>query len=309
MGIWAWALIFCASLGVLVVAANMFINAAERIGKTLGMPPFLIGVLLVGFGTSLPELVSSIMAVHAGSSKIVVGNVLGSNVTNIFLILGIAGVVGGTFTVKIDLLKFDIPVMIGAAFVLSLMISNGRFSLGEGIICLMMLSIYLTVMLSGNEGTAESSPAEPATLRTWAILLTSVVGIFLGAKYTVESIIEIAKIVNIAVETIAMSAVALGTSLPEIVVAIAAIRKGQPEIVIGNVVGSNIFNTFAVMGIPALIGPIAIPEGVLDFSVPVFLAATMMHVFVTVDKRVTKAEGAFLLCFYLFFIGRLFNWM
>jgi len=103
--------------------------------------------------------------------------------------------------------------------------------------------------------------------------------------------------------------VALGTSLPEIVVAIAAVRKGQPEIVIGNVVGSNIFNTFAVMGIPAMIGTITVPDGLANFSIPIFLAATMMHLLVTGDKRVTKGEGAFLLCFYIFFIGQLFDWL
>ena len=86
-------------------------------------------------------------------------------------------------------------------------------------------------------------------------------------------------------------------------------RRGQPEIVIGNVVGSNIFNAFAVMGIPAMLGTIVVPEGVADFSIPVFLAATMLHVFVTLDKRVSKAEGAFLLCLYVFFIGRLFDWL
>lgn len=307
MSVWIWSLVFCISLGVLVVAANLFINAAEKAGRALKMPPFIIGVILVGFGTSLPELVSSVLAVVAGSSEIVIGNVVGSNITNILLILGLAGVIGGTFHVKTDLLKFDIPVMLGAAFVLSLMVQDQRFSTGEGVICLLMLSIYLVSMLRSKPVKADNAKHSPATIRTWVILILSPILIFVGAKYTVDSVIALAAITQIGKDVIAMSAIALGTSLPEIVVAIAAARRGQPEIVVGNIMGSNIFNTFAVMGIPALLGPLTIPEGVVSFSVPVFLAATLIHVIITVDRRVSKAEGAFLISFYLFFIGRLFD--
>jgi len=309
MSILLWSLVFCVSLGVLIVAANIFITAAEQAGKALRMPPFLTGVFLVGFGTSLPELVSSVMAVYAGSSEIVIGNVIGSNITNILLILGISGMIDGTFLIKTDLLKFDLPVLLGSAFVLSLMVQDQRFSTGEGIICLLMLGIYLVAMLRSERQDPEESTPTKATARTWLILIGSPVFIFLGAKYTVDSVIAIAEIVQIGVDVIAMSAVALGTSLPEIVVAITAARRGQSEIVVGNIMGSNIFNTLGVMGIPSLIGQLTIPERVVDFSIPVFLAATMIHVIITVDKRVSKAEGAFLLCFYAFFIGRLFGWL
>jgi cation:H+ antiporter len=302
-------LVFCVSIAVLVVAANMFISAAEQAGQALGMPPFIVGVVLVGFGTSLPELVASVLAVLAGTSEIVIGSVIGSNITNILLVLGLAGVLGGTFKVKTDLLKFDIPVMLGAAFVLSLMVLDGHFSTGEGFICLIMLSIYLIPMLRSKPAKSEGKPPPRATMRTWIMLVVSPALIFLGAKYTVDSVTALAAIVQIGADVIAMSAIAFGTSLPEIVVAVTATRRGQPEIVVGNIMGSNIFNTFAVMGIPALIGDLTIPEGVVSFSVPMFLAATMMHAVITVDGRVSKGEGAFLISIYLFFIGRLFNWL
>jgi len=309
MNVWIWSLAFCVSLGVLVAAANFFINAAEQAGKALRLPPFITGVILVGFGTSLPELISSILAANSGSSEIVIGNVVGSNITNILLILGLSGLLGGTFYVKTDLLKFDLTVMLGGAFILSLMVQDQRFSTGEGIICLLMMSIYLVTLLrSKSDGTSESDVA-PATVCTWLILVASPVLIFIGAKYTVDSIIALASIFQVGVDVIAMSAVAFGTSLPEIVVAITASYKGKPEIVVGNVIGSNIFNTFGVMGIPSLLGQLNIPAGVVSYSVPVFLAATMIHVIITVDKRVSKAEGAFMLCFYLFFVCRLFGWL
>ena len=309
MSIWIWSLAFCVSLGVLVAAANLFITAAEQAGRALRLPPFITGVILVGFGTSLPELISSILAVNAGSSEIVIGNVVGSNITNILLILGLSGLLGGTFYIKTDLLKFDLTVMLGGAFILSLMVQDLRFSTGEGIICLLMLSIYLVAMLRSKSVGEVGSAATPATRRTWVTLVGSPVLIFLGAKYTVEAVIALAGILQIGVDVIAMSAVALGTSLPEVVVAITASYKGKPEIVVGNVMGSNIFNTFGVMGIPSLMGHLNIPEGVVGYSVPVFIAATLIHVIITVDKRVSKAEGAFLVCFYLFFVGRLFDWL
>jgi len=307
MSVWVWSLIFCVSLAVLVWAADIFIDAAEQVGKALKMPPFLIGVVIVGFGTSLPELVASLVAVTAGSSEIVIGNVVGSNITNILLVLGVTGILGGTFLVKSDLLKFDIPVMLGATVVLSLMVSNGEFSTGEGIICLIMLTIYLIPVLRSAPVESEKSDPVSATARTWVKLILSSMFIFFGAKYTIDSVIVIAEVAQIGAEVIAMSAIALGTSLPEVVVAITATRRGQPEMVIGNIMGSNVFNTFAVMGIPALFGNLSIPEGVMSFAVPVFLAATLMYIFIIVDGRVGRAESAFLLSFYLFFIGRLFG--
>lgn len=309
MSIWIWSLVFCVSLAVLVASANLFINAAEQAGRVLRLPSFVTGVILVGFGTSLPELISSILAVTSGSSEIVIGNVLGSNITNILLILGLSGLLGGTFYVKTDLLKFDLTVMLGGAFILSLMVQDRRFSIGEGIICLLMMGIYLVTLLRSKSDGSEESDVKPATVHTWFILVGSPVLIFVGAKYTVDSVIALAGIFQVGTDVIAMSAVAFGTSLPEIVVAITASYKGKPEIVVGNVIGSNIFNTFGVMGIPSLLGSLNIPTGVVSYSVPVFLAATMIHVIITVDKRVSKAEGAFMLCFYLFFICRLFGWL
>ena len=306
MGVLGWAAVLILSLAVLVKGADLFVGAAVRAGNTLEMPPFLIGVVLVGFGTSLPELVSSVLAVPAGSSEIVIGNVLGSNITNVLLVLGLAGLLGGTFRVKTDLLRFDLPVMAGGAFLLGLMIEDGDFTTGEGVTCLLMLVVYLVgLMRSGVAGTEVG--ADRASTGTWILLLASPVLIFLGAKYTVTSVTALAVGVGVGADVLAMSAVALGTSLPEVVVAVTATRRGQPELVVGNIVGSNIFNTFAVMGIPALLGTLTIPASAVDFSLPVFIAVTMLHVIITVDRRVTRSEGAFLLVFYLFFIGRLFN--
>jgi cation:H+ antiporter len=144
-------------------------------------------------------------------------------------------------------------------------------------------------------------------VKTVVILFVSAFFIYLGARYTIDSVIEISKMLNVGVELIAVSAVALGTSLPELVVSITAARQGKEEIAIGNVLGSNIFNTFAVMGIPALFGSLIIPQGIIMFALPMMIIATLLFFFMMQEKVITRWEGYVLLLFYVFFIGKLFN--
>ncbi len=271
------------------------------------MPHFIIGVVIVGVGTSLPELMSSVLAVIGGTSEIVVGNVLGSNITNIFLVLGIAGIVGKELRIHYDMLKTDLPIFLGAALLIAFMIYDGNFSRGDAIICLLGLFLYVLNTLKGQKQKGEDTARKPAGAYAWAMLLTSPVLIFLGAKYTVDSVIALSNIFNIGTEIIALSAVALGTSLPEVLVTITAARKGKPEMAVGNIMGSNIFNSFAVMGIPGLIGSLHIPENVISFALPFSIAATFLYVIIMVDRKLNLWEGCLLLLFYLFFLLHLFG--
>lgn len=143
--------------------------------------------------------------------------------------------------------------------------------------------------------------------KTLTILIVSAFFIYLGAEYTIESVIKLSKILNIGKEIIAISAVALGTSLPELMVTVSAARKGKPEIAVGNVLGSNIFNALAVMGMPAFFGTLIIPHSILTFGLPMMLVATLLYFFMTQDKEITKWEGWMLIIFYVFFIGKVFN--
>jgi cation:H+ antiporter len=143
--------------------------------------------------------------------------------------------------------------------------------------------------------------------KTIAVLAVSAVFIYIGAKYTIEAVINLSEIFSLGKEIIAASAVALGTSLPELTVSIIAARKGKPEIAVGNVLGSNIFNTFVVMGVPALFGTLIIPQNIITFALPMMLVATLLFFFIAQEKEVTKWEGYLLLLFYVFFIGKLFN--
>jgi len=309
-----WIVIFVISLIVLIKASDFFTVSAEKIGLYFGMPAFIVGVTIVAVGTSLPELISSIFAVLQGATEIVVGNVIGSNIANIFLILGVAALIGKKIKISYELIHVDLPFLVASAFLFAVMIWDGTFTIGEGILSIIGIAIYFLYTTHSESKDKEKLvkreikvKKKKLELSTIVVLIISMVFIYIGARYTVESVIELSKILNIGTEIIAISAVALGTSLPELMVTVSAARRGNAEMAVGNVLGSNIFNTFAVMGIPALLGTLVIPQNIITFGLPMMLIATLLFFFITQEKEITKWEGYLLLLFYVFFIGKLFN--
>jgi cation:H+ antiporter len=309
-----WSLILMAALAVLIQASSWFTGAAERIGRALGMPIFLIGVTIVAVGTSLPELVASIIAVTRGASEVVTGNVVGSNIANLLLILGLAGVIAGRFRIGYDVAGVDLPFLAGSTFLLVLMLWDGEVGRGEAVLGLLGIGIYFGYALSsGVRGDSEGAGADdgrPPTSRWWRwglILVGSGGLIYLGAHYTVEAVIELSTLLGIGREVIAASAVALGTSLPEVAVTVVATRRGRPELAVGNVLGSNVFNAFAVIGVSGLVGPLLVPASLLDLAVPTLVAATVLTVFMIMENELTRWEGWLLLLLYGHFLGSLFD--
>lgn len=314
MDVFIWAVVFVISLFILIKASDYFTEAAEKIGLYFGLPSFIVGVTIVAFGTSLPEIISSLFAVFGGTSEIVVGNVVGSNIANILLVLGVSAIIGKKLKVTYSLLSVDLPILVSSAFLFAVMIWDGKFSIVEAIISLIGLIIYLTYAVRSEKKEGKKATKvklevkkEPLGIKVWGVLLLSGLFIFIGAKYTIESVVELSTILQIGTEIIAVTAVALGTSLPELIVSVTAARKGKGGIAIGNVLGSNIFNVFAVMGIPALFSSLVIPAGILSFSLPVMIIATLLYFFMTQEKEITIWEGWFLILFYVFFIGSIFG--
>jgi cation:H+ antiporter len=317
-----WIVIFIISIFFLVKSSDYFTNSAEKIGIYLGIPSFIVGVTIVSIGTSLPELISSIFAVLNGSSEIVIGNVVGSNIANIFLIIGISAIVARKLNISFELIHVDLPMLVGSAFLLALLSWDGIFSLADAILSLGGILIYLAYIVAIQKKIAWKKSSDKALVKEvfgkekngkklhWqpiVILIVSAAFIFFSAKYTIQSIINISDLLNIGKELIAVTAVALGTSLPELMVSINAARKGNAEMAVGNILGSNIFNSFMVMGIPGLIGSLTIPASIISFGLPVMLLATLLYFFITQDKQITRWEGWLLILFYIFFIGKTFS--
>lgn len=307
-----WSTVLIISIAVLVFASDFFVGSSENIGTALGISHFVVGVVIVGIGTSLPELVSSLISVYRNHSEIVIGNVLGSNITNIFLVLGIAGIVGRELKVCYNLMKIDLPFLTGSSLMIAFMVYDRIFTIMESLICLFALAAYLRstfLFQDTEENPDEDKPKQPIAFRDITFLVLSSVFVFLGARFTVDAVIRISEILQIGSEIIALSAVALGTSLPEVMVSVSAARKKKTDMVIGNIIGSNIFNTFGVMGACGVAGKLVIPEQVCAFSLPMSVAAAFMYFVITKDQKINRGEGTILLVFYVFFIGRLFNWV
>ncbi len=318
-----WILVFLISLAVLLKASDYFTDSAEKIGLLFGLSPFIIGVTIVAFGTSLPELVSSIVAVLSSSSEIVIGNVVGSNIANIFLVLGVVALIHKQIDIKHKTLQTDAIILMLSAVLLTVLIFDKTFSLLDAIISIIGIVAYIIYSVRSTKqskpipidskklkelkSTAKEIKQKKEIWKMILVLILSGVFIYLGATVTVKSIIKLSELMHIGSEIIAVSAVALGTSLPELAVSLTAAKKGNAEIAVGNVLGSNIFNSLAVMGFPALFGALTIPSNILFVGIPTMLLASVLFYFITRDKKVTRIEGFILFSLYILFIGKLFG--
>ena len=280
------------------------------------MPRFLIGVTIVSIGTTLPELFSSVIAVLQGTPEIVAGNVMGSCITNIFLVLGIAALISKKFIVSYEMKHVDLPMLMGSALLMTLFVWDGVVNLYEGIFLILGAIIYITYLIHITKQPKHKLKREDLFLvpkhkdgiQSIIMLILGAIFLYFGAKYTVDSVIQISSMINIGVSIISATAIALGTSLPELVVCITAARKGKPEIAVGNVLGSNILNAFQVLGLSAIIaGSLAIPEIMITLGIPLVLMSTFMYYAITSYKKISRWEGALLLLFYLMFIGKSFG--
>ncbi|MEE9439109.1 MAG: calcium/sodium antiporter [Saprospiraceae bacterium] len=305
MPVFLYIAIFIVSIAVLLYASDHFVDAAERIGLAMGIPSFIIGVTIVAFGTSLPELATSIASIYSGASEVVVGNAVGSNITNILLVLGITAVVGKGIKIDYDVMNTDIPMLFGAAVLLYFSLLDLHLSTIECVLFLLALVVFLGNSFKGDGSVDESKEKTKIRPIDWGIVVVAGLFIYLGANYTIYSLTNIAESFNIPTHVIAITVVALGTSLPEVVVSINAAKKGKHAMAVGNVLGSNIFNTYAVMAIPGLMTDLKIPQETMDFSIPFMVFVTVIFGIICISKQISKWEGYMLLLFYAYFISTL----
>lgn len=308
--IYLWLLILFLGLFVLVKAADFFNKAAETIGLSFGMSPFIIGVLITSIGTSLPELITSTIAVIQGASEIVPGNIAGSNVTNIFLILGIVSIVHRKpILLSSDFITVDLQFLIGSVLFISVAFADGVFSLFEGILCLLAFVVYFLYLLQSAKKNRVifqlNQHPKKATLKYYIQFFLSAGLIYIAGQVVIRGVVFISDYYQIGTSVIAAGVVALGTSLPELVVSLDAVRKNKSDYAIGNILGSSIFNSFWVMGFASLFGSIIVSEEVISFIMPMMLIATFLFYMLTRDKMISIWEGALFLLFYILFVSKL----
>ena len=297
-------LIFVVSLAALLKGSDWFIDSAEEIGLSFGISPFIIGLTIVAFGTSLPELATSVSSVLHGESTIVIGSVVGSNITNIALVLGLVAISVRQINMEYNVWHIDMPFLWGSAFLLWFSLQDQVFSIAEAFLFLAGLAIFLIYSFK-NERDEEDEKDSKVGAKTYGLLVIGGIFVWLGAEYTIHAISNLSIKAGISPEIIALTVVAFGTSLPEIIVSIGAARKGKTSIAIGNVLGSNIFNTYCVMSIARFFGDLEIPAGILEFSLPMMIVMTILFGVTSNNKKITMWEGLMLILFYVFYVMQL----
>lgn len=299
-------LIFIAALSVLLIAAQLFTKAAEQIGGWLGLSPFVIGVFIVGIGTSLPELISGIISTGKGLSEIVPGNIIGASISNILLITGLAVVLNKkTISLNSTYIYIDLHFLLGSFFFFYLIAYDGVIRWTEALAGLLIFLVYSFYLIKGGAKTTEPETKAVRNIfpaKALVLLVGSAVGIYFGAEYTVSSLEKIALGFNVPASIVALTLLSLGTTLPELAVNISAIRQGKAEMAIGNILGSCIFNTLIIPGAASLIADVKVPHDLTAFSLPVFAACGLLFYLLTQDKKISIWEGMMFICLYGLFI-------
>ncbi len=315
-------LLIVAGLVVLVLGGEWLVRGASALAARFHIPPLIIGLTVVAFGTSAPELGVSIQAALAGAADVAVGNVVGSNIFNVLFILGISAMIT-PLVVSSQLIRFDVPLMITVSVLGWALARDGLISRLDGVILFSVLVGYILICirfasreskLVREEFAAQYASADaaigadesvPVGVAVWKSLLLIAVGLIalgLGSRWLVDGAVSIATWWGVSQLVIGLTIVAAGTSLPEVVTSIVATIRGQRDIAVGNVVGSNIFNLACVLGLSGIIAPSGIPisSAAISFDIPVMIlvAALCLPIFFT-GRMIARWEGAVFLLGYI----------
>ena len=294
---------------MLFYGADFIVKGGSQLASRSGLSPIVIGLTVVAFGTSLPELVVSIVAAIEGSSPIAIGNVVGSNIANVGLVLGLSSLI---FPLKINLIqiKRDLIIYIFVCAIFSLFCMNGTITREEGLILFLSVIMYTwysfyNPTISDNKNIIDENPS-----KLWMLYLFIFSGIALlsfGANLFIKGAIDIARYFGISEIVIGMSIVALGTSLPELATSVIASFRKQHGISIGNIIGSNLFNLLSVIGIVSLLSPIESPKEILFFEIPyMVIYGLILFPIAWMKQPIHRLTSISLLVGYVFFIYQLF---
>ena len=308
----AW-LMAIAGLVLLVVAGDLLVRGAVNLALRLGVPALIVSLTIIAFGTSAPELLISISAVLENQPGLALGNVVGSNVANILLVLGIPAMMAGLQTGDHDV-KQSYLTMLGASAIFVLLAFRGSFDLISGLVLLAMLAAILfgqardALSHRRADRAAEELPegANPGMRWIWIVLflVLGLIGLPIGADLLVKGASEIARRAGVSDTVIGLTLVAIGTSLPELATTVIAAIRRQADVALGNVIGSNMFNLLGIIGITALVGPLPVDASLLRFDLWVMLGASLVLIpFVFMHRNITRLAGVGLTALYAVYVG------
>jgi cation:H+ antiporter len=303
-------LLLAAGLVLLTLGADYLVRGAISFANRLGMPPLLIGLTVVGFGTSMPELLVSMQAALDGAPAIAVGNVVGSNIANILLILGLAAAIS-PIPAMIPSLKRDMVMMLFAAVVMLGLGYLGLIGFLTGLAMFALLAAYLAWVTYTDRRRMSAEEAELVVkLAGWKealFIAGGLAGLFIGANLLIDAATSIALQFGISEAVIGLTIVAVGTSLPELATSVVAAFRRQAEIALGNVVGSNIFNILGILGVTAMVVPVPVEASMASFDIPFMLGVSLALVaLILLAGRIGRPAGVAMLAIYTGYVAWLF---
>jgi cation:H+ antiporter len=306
------AVSFLLGLFALTVGAEMLVRGASRIASLLGISPLVVGLTVVAFGTSSPELAVGVGAAWLGQGDIAVGNVVGSNIFNVLVILGLSAMIV-PLAVAQQLVRFDVPLLIGCSFLLAFLAADGLIDRTDGALLFIGVIAYSSFLVwqgrkvRDSKVISEYASAHPSSVaKHWLInlslVLSGLVLLVLGAGWLVDAAVIFARHFGVSELVIGLTVVAAGTSLPEVAASVVAAVKGERDIAVGNAIGSSIYNLLLVLGATGLIAPagIAVAQSVQNFDLPVMIAVSVACLpILFTGYRISRWEGAVFLAYYL----------
>lgn len=296
---------------VLIKGADFFVDACSFIAKKLHVSSLIIGLTIVAFGTSAPEAGVSIVSSLQGKNELSISNVVGSNLFNLLVVVGLCALIGKVVVDK-DIIKFDYPVCLLASILMILFVRDLTVTTIEGLILLALIIIYCAyLVIRTNKDKAKLQAQEEEPLKgnvffKFIIIVLSMAAIYGASRGIVSSSTYFAKLFSISDTVIGLTIVALGTSLPELVTSLVAHKKGENDLALGNIIGSNIFNMLFVLGIAASISPLELKYMNVVDSIICFVTMAICYLFVITGSRIRKAEGVIMLLMYAAYMAFIF---
>lgn len=296
-------LLFIISFPIIVYFSDLFIENAVKLARSFGVSQFLIGITIVGIGTSLPEVVVSDYASFSGVSGIAIGNVVGSNITNIALVLGLSFFIRNTVIFDEHMFKDSIIHLFVISFGILLILTNNSISRLEGVILTVIYIFYILYSIKSHKRPKELKNNNDFNIKITFYTLAGLVGVLIGSKLLVDSAVVLADQMGISSAVIGLTIIALGTSLPELAVSISAARRGFTMLILGNVIGSNITNIVLAMGTASMIREVVVEDAFLfRFNLAYMLLLSLILILVVRKKEISRLWGALYLLMYVFFI-------
>lgn len=293
-------------LVLLAIGGELLVRGAVGMAHILRISPLLAGLTIVGFGTSAPELATSLLAAFDESPGIALGNVIGSNISNILLILGLSALIL-PLTVQQDSFRRDSIALAGSTVLCAVAVALGTVGLGMGLILLASLVVYIVWAyrserqpgdVEGERQIAEAADTAPRTHNPWMLSLMIIAGLaaaIFGARLLVDGAVQLASAAGLSEAVIGLTIVAIGTSLPELIACMIAVARKHPDVALGNVVGSNIYNLLGILGITAIVHPLEVPAEIIRYDIWALLGATaLLLVQLRSGWQISRREGAVL---------------